>query len=128
MTFTDDELISANKIINGIAAGTATAQLQATLATFTGSSAAITEGIFFVRGFMCRTDTQTITLDKYTNTPSYRIGFTITESIITPEEDPLLLDNAAGSSNYAAKGAHRFKITVLLLPRKVLQIQMMKIL
>ena len=90
VTFTDDELISANKIINGVAAGTATAQLQASLATFTGSSASITEGIFFVRGFMCRTGTQTIVLDKYSNTPSYRIGFTITESLITPEEDPLL--------------------------------------
>ena len=63
---------------------------------------------------MCRTGTQTITLDKYTNTPSYRIGFTITEALITPEEDPLLLDNAAGSSNYAAKGAHRFKITLTI--------------
>ena len=114
VTFTDDELISADKIINGIAAGTATSQLLATSATATGSAAAITEGIFFVRGFMCRTDTQTITLDKYTNTPSYRIGFTITESIITPEEDPLLLDNAAGSSNYAAKGAYRFKINLTL--------------
>ena len=112
--FTDDELISANKIINGIAAGTATAQLQTTLATFTGSSVSITEGIFFVRGFMCRTGTQTITLDKYSNTPSYRIGFTIAEALITPEEDPLLLDNAAGSSNYAAKGAHRFKITLTI--------------
>ena len=114
VTFTDDELISANKIINGVAAGTATAQLQATLSTFTGSSASITEGIFFVRGFMCRTGTQTIVLDKYSATPSYRIGFTVTESLITPEEDPLLLDNAAGSSNYAAKGAHRFKITLTI--------------
>ena len=114
VTFTDDELISANKIINGVAAGTATAQLQASLATFTGSSASITEGIFFIRGFMCRTTSQTIVLDKYSATPSYRVGFTVTESLITPEEDPLLLDNAAGSSNYAAKGAHRFKITLTI--------------
>ena len=34
VTFTDDELISANKIINGIAADVATAQLQTTSATF----------------------------------------------------------------------------------------------
>ena len=112
--FTDDELISANKIINSIAVDTASSQLQATSATATGSAAAITEGIFFVRGFMCRTETQTIVLDKYTDTPSYRIGFTITESIITPEDDSLLLDNAAGSTNYAAKGAYRFKITLIL--------------
>ena len=113
-TFSDDETISANKIINGIAAGTATAQLQTTLATATGSAVSITEGIFFIRGFMCRTDTQTITLEKYSNTPSYRIGFTITETLVTPEDDSNLLDNAAGSSNYAAKGANRFKITLTI--------------
>jgi len=114
VTFTDDETISANKIINLVAADTVTAQLLATSATATGSAAAITEGIFFVRGFMTRTTTQTITLDKYTNVPSYRVGFTIVESLITPEEDSNLLDNATGSTNYAAKGAHRFKITLTL--------------
>ena len=42
------------------------------------------------------------------------MGFNVTESLITPEDDPNLLDNAQGSSNYAAKGAHRFKITLTL--------------
>ena len=63
---------------------------------------------------MCRTSGQTIVLDKYTNTPSYRIGFTINEQLITPEDDHNLIDNAQGSSNFAAKGAHRFKITLTL--------------
>ena len=63
---------------------------------------------------MCQTDAQTITLDKYTNTPSYRIGFNVVETLVTPEDDATLLDNAAGSSNYAAKGAHRLKITLTL--------------
>ena len=112
--FTDDEEISANKTISSYAAGVASAQLQATSASFTGSAASVTEGIFFVRGFMCRTTAQTITLDKYSSTPSYRIGFTITETLVTPEDDPSLLDNAQGSSNYAAKGAHRLKITLTL--------------
>ena len=88
--------------------------MLATAATSTGSAASVTEGIFFIRGFMCRTTGQTIVLDKYTNTPSYRIGFTENEQLITPEEDTSLLDNAQGSSNYAAKGAHRFKITLTL--------------
>jgi len=113
-TFTNDEEISANKIISSYASGVVSAQLQATAATFTGSAASVTEGIFFVRGFMCRTTGQTITLDKYSNTPSYRIGFTVTETLVTPEDDPALLDNAQGTSNYAAKGAHRFKITLTL--------------
>ena len=114
VTFTDDEEISANKVISSYTSGVASSQLQATAASFTGSAASVTEGIFFVRGFMCRTDANTITLDKYSNTPSYRIGFTVTEGLITPEADSTLLDNAQGSSNFAAKGAHRLKITLTL--------------
>ena len=69
---------------------------------------------------MCRTSGQTIVLDKYTNTPSYRIGFDVVETLVTPEDDPNLLDNAQGSSNYAAKGAHRFKITLTLTKKTLL--------
>ena len=113
-TFTDDEEISADRAVTGYAADVASAQLQATLATSTGSAASVTAGIFFINGFMCRNSAQTITLDKYTNTPSYRIGFNVVETLVTPEMDPNLLDNATGSSNYAAKGAHRFQITLTL--------------
>ena len=112
--FTDDETLSANKAISSYASGVASAQFLATSATATGSAASVTAGIFFVRGFMCRTTAQTVVLDKYTNTPSYRIGFNVIEALITPEDDPALLDNAQGTSNFAAKGAHRFKITLTL--------------
>ena len=57
---------------------------------------------------------QRIILDKYTNTPSYRVGLTVTESLVTPESDTSLLDNATGSSNINAKGAHRLQITLTL--------------
>ena len=112
--FTDDETLSANKAISSYASGVASAQFLATSATATGSAASVTAGIFFVRGFMCRTTAQTVVLDKYVNTPSYRIGFNVTETLVTPEDDPALLDNAQGTSNFAAKGAHRFKITLTL--------------
>jgi hypothetical protein len=48
-------------------------------------------------------------LEKYNNTPSYRVGLTISEDIIDSDEDSTLLDNATGSSNYAAPGADRYK-------------------
>ena len=118
-TFSDDEELTADRPISSYIADASSVQLQATGASATGSAASVTEGIFFVHGFMCRTTGQTIVLDKYTNTPSYRIGFTVTESLITPEEDPNLLDNAQGSSNYAAKGAHRFKITLTLAKKEL---------
>ena len=34
--------------------------------------------------------------------------------MITPEADTTLLDNATGSSNINAKGAHRFKVSLTL--------------
>ena len=112
--FTNGEDISANRPISSYASNVASATLQVTAATSTGSAASVTAGIFFIRGFMLRNTSATITLDKYTNTPSYRIGFTVTEGLITPEEDSNLLDNAQGSSNYAAKGAHRLKYSLTL--------------
>jgi len=95
--------------INGQAALTAAAA-----ATGTGSSASVQKGIFYVRGAFVQTTTQTIVLDAYSATPSYRIGFLVTESLITPEEETALLDNATGSTNFAAKGAHRLKYTLTL--------------
>ena len=95
-------------------AGSSSAQLQASSATATGSSANIEEGVYFVRGQFVRVTAQRIVLDKYTDTPSYRIGLGITETLITPEADTSLLDNATGSSNVNAKGAHRLKITLTL--------------
>ena len=55
-----------------------------------------------------------LVLDKYKTGGSYRVGFTVTETLVTPETTSSLLDNATGSSNYAAKGAHRLKISLAL--------------
>ena len=99
VTFNDNETLSADRPISSYVADVASAQLLVSNASATGSAASVTEGIFFVSGFMCRTTAQTIVLDKYTNTPSYRIGFNVVETLVTPEEDTNLLDNAQGSSN-----------------------------
>jgi len=119
-TFTDDELISSSVAITAAgsspayAADVSSAQLAATTATATGASVSIDAGIYFVRGFMVQNLAQSIILDKYTSTPNYRVGWTITETIVTPEMDSSLLDNATGTSNYAAKGADRFKMTLTI--------------
>jgi len=95
-----------------------TTQLNAfaaiTEATGVGSSASIQKGIYFINGFFVQVDTQTVILDKYTNTPTYRIGLDVSEDIITPEEDNDLFDNAQGSTNFAAPGSHRYKISLVL--------------
>jgi hypothetical protein len=87
-------------------------------ATGLGSSASIQKGIYFVNGFFTQVDAQTVILDKYTNTPTYRIGLDVSEDVVTPEEDANLFDNAQGSTNYAAPGAHRYKINLVLEKRQ----------
>ena len=112
--FQNGENISADGAVSTFVANQESATLQSTDATATGSSAYINAGVFFIRGSFVRNTAQRITLDKYTNTPSYRVGFTISESLVTPESDTTLLDNATGSSNENAKGAHRLKISLTL--------------
>ena len=55
-----------------------------------------------------------IILDPYTNNPSYRVGLTILEEIVSAKDDKSLYDNAKGFSNFAAPGADRLKISAIL--------------
>ena len=79
-----------------------------------GSIANIESGIYYIRGMFVENNSETLVLSKYSTTPSLRVGFTVEEKIVTPEDDTSLLDNATGSSNFAAKGAHRLKIELTL--------------
>lgn len=112
--FQNGENIHADGIVGSFGSGIDSATLQATDATATGSSANIEEGVYFVRGHFVKVAQQRLILDKYTNNPSYRIGLNVTETLETPEEDTSLLDNAQGSTNLNAKGAHRLKLTLTL--------------
>ncbi|MDP7368347.1 MAG: DUF4815 domain-containing protein, partial [Candidatus Pacebacteria bacterium] len=97
-----------------LSGGGQVALTAASAATGVGSSASVQKGIFYIRGAFVQAATQTIILDKYSNSPSYRIGFSVTESLVTPEENTGLLDNSTGSTNFAAKGAHRLKYSLTL--------------
>jgi len=79
-----------------------------------GSIANIKEGIIFVRGFFIKVPAQELILEKYSNKPSYRIGLTITESLISSTTDTSLLDNSQGTSNENSTGADRLKIELTL--------------
>jgi hypothetical protein len=91
----------------------------ATAATGLGTGAAIESGVYYVDKFFVLVDAQKITLDKYTATPSYRVGLNVVETLVTPEDNADLLDNAIGSSNYTAPGAHRYKIELVLSKRSL---------
>ena len=116
--FQDGESLVANEnIVYGnttINSGTPFASLISLNATSTGSAAFIGNGIYFVRGYFVNVSEQTLLLDYYTNTPSYRVGLRIDESIVTAKDDTNLYDNAKGFTNYAAPGADRFKIDLIL--------------
>ena len=103
--FTDGETVTSGQT----AASTAVVSTCAT-----GSRATVDAGTYYINGFFVNVDSQIITLDKYTNTPDYRVGLTIVENFITSTDDTTLLDNAQGSSNANATGAHRFKIDLTL--------------
>jgi predicted small secreted protein len=64
---------------------------------------------------------QIVILDKYSNTPSYRVGLEIVETINDYVDDTSLLDPAVGASNYQAPGADRYvvKLNLTTLPLQV---------
>jgi hypothetical protein len=57
---------------------------------------------------------QTIIVQKYSNTPTKRIGLSISEYISDYVTDSQLLDPAVGATNYQAPGADRYTITLTL--------------
>jgi len=77
-----------------------------------GSVVSINTGVFYVGGYFVFKDAETLILEKYSDTPSYRVGLQVTESIITSDTDTSLLDPAQGAYNYAAQGANRYKIVL----------------
>jgi len=119
--FNDGESLSANKdIVYGasvIAANEPFANTLAFGATATGSSFSIGEGVYFIRGTFAQVQTETLILDQYSSTPSYRVGFNVLESFISADEDPSLNDNASGFTNFAAPGADRLQITISLMKK-----------
>lgn len=91
----------------------------ATNANSTGSSAIVTNGVYFVRGYFVSVKEQRIILDQYSSSPSYKVGFDVIESIVSADEDNSLYDNAKGFSNYTAPGADRFKIDLILSKKNI---------
>jgi len=121
--FEDGESLSANTdIVFGasvIAANEPFANTLAFGATATGSAMSIGEGVYFIRGTFAQVQSETLILDQYGGTPSYRIGFDVQEEFISADEDPSLNDNASGFTNFAAPGADRLQINISLMKKNL---------
>ena len=118
-TFQDGENLITLSDINfsstTIAANNLFARCIVSESTKTGSSASLSEGVFFVRGYFVKAPTSTVVLDQYSDTPSYKVGLLIKEEIVTASSEyPDLYDNAQGFSNESAPGADRFKLSASL--------------
>ena len=77
-------------------------------------SVEVAAGIYYIDGVFVRNDALKLYAGRFTNKPTTRVGFKVVEQTITPEDDDSILDNATGSYNFAAPGAHRYKISVEL--------------
>jgi hypothetical protein len=115
------------------------AQLNASNFTGNSTTASISEGVFYIVNGYSYSDTQnedgtysrysignfvsvqphTIIVQKYGNTPTKRIGLSISEYISDYVTDPNLLDPAVGATNYQAPGADRYTITLTLDTRDI---------
>jgi hypothetical protein len=102
---------------NVITTGTNFAQLVADGASGKGSVASISEGVFYVDGYFVQVQPQTIVLDPYGSTPTYKVGLEIDDSVVDESEDQNLLDPAQNSFNYQAPGAWRYQFSLNLAKR-----------
>ena len=118
----NEQLLAENEITFGttlIEVGSPFAQLLPVDSTAVASTAYINAGVYFIRGHFVDIPSSHLILDQYSNNPSYRVGLEVSESIVTPEDDPTLNDNAAGTSNYSAPGGHRFRIKTSLVKKPI---------
>ena len=105
-TFADNATITdgANK----------SAEVKASAASGFGSIVAIEDGIYYIKKHFVTVKASTIVLSKYTTNVSFDIGLLVTESLVSSGTDASLNDNATGTPNESAPGAHRYSITAVL--------------
>jgi hypothetical protein len=91
-----------------------TVKIQNTNAFGSAMIFSINEGWFFVDGKFVYAEPQTVIVDALSNESSKNIGFVVEEKFVTSEDDESLLDNAQGAPNFAAPGADRYYIDLIL--------------
>ena len=82
-----------------------------------GTRATVGDGVIYHKGHFVRVTSQSHIVDKYSTSPSKKVGFQTVESTVDSNADSSLLDNASGSTNFAAPGATRLKLLPTLASR-----------
>ena len=126
LTYETEDEFAANDFIKTLAGASFSERSYVVNATPTSTSAAVgdatystvTSGVFYIKSstgsHFTYCNAQRIPLSKYTNTPTYKVGLKINESFVTETDDSTLYDNAGGTSQPTAPGAHRLKIDLEL--------------
>lgn len=107
LTFLDGEVIINESL---------TISIQSLASSSTGIGTAFSVGncTLFAKGNFLYVEEQTLIIEKYSSVTDRILGFLITESIVTSDDDESLLDPAIGTFNYFAPGGDRYKISVTL--------------
>ena len=133
VTYLSGKEFSAGDTILGLDTNTL-AQIAPLNHTGFSATASISEGVFYIVngysfsdiqnpdgsfsrysiGNFVSVSPQTIIVQKYGNTPTKRIGLSISEYVSDYVTDPSLLDPAVGATNYQAPGADRYTINLNL--------------
>ena len=123
--FDDDEslILDQNVVAEDtnitLQAGQGCAKTAPSDASSIGSAVFLSDGVYFIRGQFVRVPAQTLILESRSDTPTYRVGLEIEETVITSSEDVTLTDNAKGFNNFAAPGADRLKVTATLVKKSL---------
>ena len=110
--------LTPGEVINGDVSGT-NLQIQTTNTTANpavgrGTQLTCVESTLFVSGHFVFVPKQSIIVSKYSDTPDATIGFTVSEQVVTANDDTSLYDNQGTSPNLTAPGADRYKISLTL--------------
>lgn len=122
--FLDGEnLVAEEDIFYGVSAIRDGSTLATTIiqnSTSIGSAVKIASGVYFIRGFFVEVEPQTVILDQYTNSPTYRVGLLINEELaVASNSYDDLFDNAQGFSNFSAPGADRLAFGISLIKKEI---------
>jgi hypothetical protein len=77
-----------------------------------GTRLSVDEGVYYVKGCFVHTPASSIIISRYRTNPFARVIYSVTENKVTPVMDTTLNDNALGSPNVGAPGAHRYQIAM----------------
>lgn len=92
--------------------------IDAVGATGNSYGVSVSDGVIYHKGFFEKVDAQTVVVKEFdTNPAGYRVGFDTEEEIVTEDQDESLTDNALGYPNATAPGAHRLKLSPVLVAK-----------